>query len=359
MKCELILRTLIVFVLMAVMSPNSEYVCADDAPSSSPRTSDNPLIRLTPQDANALCVVGKEIDTFVAPEFPRGIVSLRLYNCLIRDLESIRLLKNLRELHIRNCGLTDILPVGSLTKLSHLSLADNEITNVAPLANCRALASLDLRHNKIVNFSPLRVLDFLVRLDIRGNPFADGPERNDIRVIMQTNPAAQILLGADPNAVHGDMLGQLLLAKARIADFALFREWHYHDGYPNLPLVSDEIAGALLLSHQLGDQEYMSDVSVLLMRYAIHILATTHTGTLLNAKNAIVAEFLNTAPRHELAGDEITTGAVARWMRKNRNRIPASVILDAYLEDYQRLENALETRTITGTGSAPRRRSAD
>ncbi len=340
MEFELILRTLIVFVLMAWMPLHSEYVCADDDPSSSPRTSDNPSMKLTRQDANALYVVGKEIDTFAAPEFARGIVSLHLYNCLIRDLESIRLLKGLRELHMRDCGLTDILPVGSLAKLSYLSLADNEITNVAPLANCRALAWLDLRHNKIVSFSPLRVLDSLVRLDIRGNPSSGGLEGNDVRIIMRRNPAAQILLGADPNAVRGDMLDRLLLAKAKIADFAHFGEWHYHDGYPNLPLVSDEIAAALLLSRQLGDQEYISDVSVVLMRYAIHVLATTHSGTLLNPQNAIVAEFLNTAPRQELAGDEITTGAVARWIRKNRNRIPPSVILDAYIQEYQQLEIA-------------------
>jgi len=296
------------------------------------------------QDVRAQCVVHKEIDTFTAPEFPPDLVSLRLYNCVIRDLESIRSFKHLQELHMRDCGLRDISPLGRLTKLTHLSLADNEIMNIAPLSRCEALTWLDLRHNRIADVSPLKVLDRLVRLDIRSNPLGDGLGGNDIRIITEKNPTAKVLLGPDSNDIRGDLLRPSLAAKARIANFALGAEWHYHDGFPNLPLVSEEIDMAFLMLREVHDQEYISDVSIALMRYAIHILATTHTGTLLSRENPhpLLSEFLRFVPRHELAGDEITTGAIAYWVCNHRNQIPSSAVLDAYVHKYEQLEIALE-----------------
>jgi|GEM_PF-3454001 hypothetical protein len=343
MKHEATFSTPIVLSLMMVTVLSSEHVYADDDPSSSLRTSENPM-KLAQQDVNAICLFGKEIDTFATAEFPRSLVSLRLYKCAIRDVNSIRLLSRLRELHMQGCGLANIAFLNCLNELSYLSLADNEITDIASLSNCRALAWLDLRHNRILSISPLQVLTELAYLDIRGNPVGDTPKENLIGIIAERNPDVVVMSGPDPdpNDVREDSLRELLTAKARIANFALTAEWRFHDEYPNLPLLSDEIRHDLLLLRRAGGREYLADVAILLMRYATYILATTHTGTLLNGENPLVAEFLTTVPRRELGGDEITTGAIAHWVSIHRNKIPRSAVLDVYIDRYRRVETALE-----------------
>jgi len=295
-----------------------------------------------PGEISARCVADREIDSFLTAEFPRDLVSLRLYNCVIRNFESIRALRHLRELHVRNCGLANISPIASLANLSHLSLAENKVVDIGPLANCKGLSWIDLRDNDIRDLSPLRVLDGVVCLDIRNNPRLDLSTEKDIRAIARKGPDTKVLFGSDPNMLRGHTLRRLLSAKAEIANFAIGAQWDYYDNYPRLPTVSDQIGASFLLLRQAGDREYTADVASVLMRYAAHILAGTHTGTLLSERNPLVVEFLSIAPRREIGGDEILTGAIARWVTTNRDRISPSVVLDAYIKAYQRVEGQLE-----------------
>lgn len=316
---------------MMVLSVSCASACADG--SARPTA---------PEGGDARCCIQQEIDTFDALEFPPGLVSLRLYNCVIRDLKSLRALRHLRELHMRNCRLRDISPLAHLTSLSYLSLADNEITNIDPLSDCKALAWLDLRHNQIASVSALTAMDKLMYLDVRGNPLHYNPIRGDLRTIRKRRPRSELLWGPDANKVEPDLLSDWLSAKGKIANLALEAQWHYYDGFPRLPLISDETAVAFRLLHQADDLEHFVDIAIIFMKYATHILSNFHGGTLVGPKHPLVAELRGTVPRREHCGDEITTTAIADWICTNQRSIPPSVILDAQIENYHQVQARLE-----------------
>lgn len=304
-------------------------------------TSDD-MSRLT-----ALVVDQRTIRTFSGIEVARNLVSLRVTNCQIEDFNSIGTLVNLKELHVRNCKIGDISPLANLSGLSHLSLTDNEIKDLAPLLMCTELTWLDLRRNAINSLSALRTLDKLVRLDIRDNPLGSSSMKFEIDTIITNNPNVDVCLRPGSDMTDPNEIQKRLSAKAAIADFALFAQWHYIDGYPNLPKVPPSVSNALLLLRRANDREHLADVAVLLMRYAIDIMARNHTGTLLSSENQhpFVAEFLSVAPRKQL-GDEIVTTFIANWVHSNRSVLPASLVLDAYVEKYLHLIIELDKKWL-------------
>jgi len=296
----------------------------------------------------AFVIDQRRIKTLVGLDAARNLVSLRITNCDIEDLNSIRGLTGLKELHIRNCRIRDISPLANLSDLSHLSLTHNEIEDLAPLSSCAELAWLDLRHNEIDSLSPLSTLYNLVRVDVRGNPLGSRWLKIEISEINGNNPNVDVRFGpcsdmGDPNDIKGR-----LSAKAALADFALFAPWHYVADRPHLPMVSPLVSNALLLLRQAHDREYLADVALVLVRYASDILARRHYGTLLNSDNPhpIVAQFLSEVPKNELGGDEVTTTAIAYWVRKNRTVLAPSLVLDAHVKMYHRLQIELSQKWL-------------
>ena len=301
----------------------------------------NHLNRLT-----ALNVDKRTLKTFSGLEVARNLVSLRITNCQIEDFNSISVLVNLKELHIRNCRIKDISALSNMSNLSNLSLANNEIEDLTPLYKCSELTWLDIRHNMINSLSALTTLNKLVCLDIRGNPLGSRLVKDEIRSIRIDNPNVDIYLGPDSDVIDPNEIQKRLSAKAAIADFALFAKWHYVYHYPDLPVVSPEVLDAFSLLRSTGDKEYLADVTVLLMRYATDIMASIHTGKILNtrAPHPFVAEFLRVVPRHELIGDELTTTAIVRWVNKNRSTLPPSIVLDVHIRKYLQLQTKLKQR---------------
>ena len=266
----------------------------------------DPLTSTQLYQLTALNVDQQMLKTFSGLEKACNLISLRITNCQIEDFNSIGDLANLKELHIRNCRIKDISALSNLSNLSNLSLTNNEIKDLTPLYKCSELTWLDIRHNMINSLSALTTLNKLVCLDIRGNPLGGRLVKGEIGSIRRDNPNVDICLGPDSNIIDPNEIQKRLSAKAAIADFALFAKWHSDYHYPNLPIVFPEVLDALSLLRSTGDREYLTDVTVLLMRYATDIMASIHTGKILNtrAPHPFVAEFLSVVPRHELVGDE-------------------------------------------------------
>lgn len=350
MKCIIVLGLLVVSVPTLStgqdlqLASTIEHILRTRLQIDGPLTSDH-LKSLT-----ALSVDQREIKSFSGLEFAPKLVSLRIYSCQIGDFNSISALAGLRELHVRNCGIRDVSPLARLTNLSHLSLTDNQITDISGLSNCTELAWLDLSNNKIDSIPALSQLCKLLCVDLRGNPLKDSAKNADadIQVIMANNPDVTVLVGRQSDLTQTDLVSRLS-ASATIADFALWARFQYFEelARPLLPLVSSTVTEALAFLRRRPDKQYLADVATVFMRYAIEIDSNYRPGALLSRDNPhpLLAVFLDEL-HPKLYGDEITTGAIAYWIRNNRDKLPPSVVLDTEIKRYHGLYEELRRKGI-------------
>jgi len=67
---------------------------------------------------------------------------------VIRTLDALRFLPQIRELHVIEHAITDLTPLQSCPLLERLDLANNQVQSLAPLAHCAKLTE----HSKIGSY---------------------------------------------------------------------------------------------------------------------------------------------------------------------------------------------------------------
>ena len=275
--------------------------------------------------------------------------SLRMYDCQVKDFNSISFLLGIKELHIQNCRIGDISSLAKLRDLTYLSLTNNNIKDISALSRCLELTWLDLRNNRIDNVSALIRLKKLVYVDLRNNPLGANSNNGDVQLIKVNNPGVQILLGKQFGMSQAD-LEQLLSARAKIAEFALCARLQYKNGIglPLLPSVSDEIIESLKCLEKGNNKEYLTDIAALLMKYVIEIETYYRPGPVLSrGEEPLLDSFLDGVDLN--VGDEgIAALTIADWICNNRDKLAPSLFLDRQIKRRRDLHSELKRKGIYG-----------
>ncbi|MGN0641704.1 MAG: leucine-rich repeat domain-containing protein [Huintestinicola sp.] len=116
-----------------------------------------------------------ETITIKGVEYSTQLTSLTLGNMGLtnEDIEPLKYMINLKELHIYQNNISDLTPLTGLTKLQTLSLFKNDISDLTPIAGLVNLQTLYLRSNDITDISPLSELVNITNLDLSCNHIRD------------------------------------------------------------------------------------------------------------------------------------------------------------------------------------------
>ena len=136
-----------------------------------------------------------------------NLKDLHLENCSLKDITILSDITNLTELSLPSNHIEDVSPLSSLVCLTSLDVCDNDITDLSPLGNLVNLANLDVRRNKITDLSPLSNLVNMERLWFDGNPITDVTPLHclqkltalDLRDVILEDAALLALRAALPN----------------------------------------------------------------------------------------------------------------------------------------------------------------
>jgi internalin A len=126
--------------------------------------------------------VREEIDQNIPPaiyiqgvEYSTELTSLTISSKKLTnsDIEPLKYMVNLTELHLYSNDISDLTPLQGLTALKTLSLFRNQIADLTPIGGLAALENLYLRNNKITDISTISGLANLKNLDISENQITD------------------------------------------------------------------------------------------------------------------------------------------------------------------------------------------
>lgn len=108
---------------------------------------------------------------------------LNLWHNQIDNIEPLKWLKHLTELHLEGNKFSDLNTLEKLAKLTHLFLNENNIENIRPLQNLKFLTELGLSKNKIDDLSPLKNLKQLTYLLLDDNQISDLTPLKDLEFL--------------------------------------------------------------------------------------------------------------------------------------------------------------------------------
>jgi internalin A len=96
----------------------------------------------------------------------RPIVSLRLSDTQVANLEPLLGLTALQRLDLSGTQVANLEPLKGLTALQQLHLLGTQVVNLEPLKGLTALQQLDLEGTQVANLEPLKGLTALELLDV-------------------------------------------------------------------------------------------------------------------------------------------------------------------------------------------------
>ncbi|MCL1974807.1 MAG: protein kinase, partial [Firmicutes bacterium] len=108
-------------------------------------------------------------DLFSLPE----LKILDLHNQKLSDTSVLGLLTNLEELDVSGCGLTDASFLESLSALIRLDINHNDLTDICFIKHMKHLHYLNISDNTIIDLTPLSDLTELENLIADNNPIED------------------------------------------------------------------------------------------------------------------------------------------------------------------------------------------
>jgi Leucine-rich repeat (LRR) protein len=126
--------------------------------------------------------VREEVDKNIPPaiyiqgvEYSTELTSLTISSKKLTnaDIEPLKYMVNLTELHLYSNDITDLTPLQGLTELKTLSLFRNKIVDLTPIGGLAALENLYVRNNQITDISTIAGLENLKNLDISENQIKD------------------------------------------------------------------------------------------------------------------------------------------------------------------------------------------
>ncbi len=101
-------------------------------------------------------------------------VTFRMAETEVKDMSSIKALKNLTELSLEACKISEIKGLENMLNLSSLNLSLNKISEIRELHKLINLNSLNLSNNKIEDITPLSSNINLMSLNLKGNKEIKG-----------------------------------------------------------------------------------------------------------------------------------------------------------------------------------------
>ncbi len=134
---------------------------------------DIPLTPTCIEHMNSLDIRAMNITNLTGLEYTVNLRVLIAYGNQIQDL---RPLANLKEMHYLNLGvnqISDLSPLARLVSLEVLGLSGNQIRDLSPLAGLTNLEDLSLESNPISDLSPLAGLASLKKLSLNSDQITD------------------------------------------------------------------------------------------------------------------------------------------------------------------------------------------
>lgn len=113
------------------------------------------------------------LSTISGLEKAQSLLSLKLPNNTIRNLEPIAAMMKLQTLDLQHNALTGLNALSGLNDLKELNVSYNSLTSVAPLATCTKLAWLDANNNEIGSLSGIDNLPSMGYLAANNNNLTD------------------------------------------------------------------------------------------------------------------------------------------------------------------------------------------
>ncbi|CAL6072387.1 Conserved_hypothetical protein [Hexamita inflata] len=124
------------------------------------------------------------------------LLALDLSFCSLEQIGTLRSLVNLRDLRIR-CNQVDITPLQYLSELVRIDLNSCGICYISVLQYLPNLKEVDIANNSIICIQPLQELNCIVELDARFNKIVDihtiqyHPNHNNYHLDIQTIPTSR------------------------------------------------------------------------------------------------------------------------------------------------------------------------
>ena len=103
-----------------------------------------------------------------------GLKKLLLYSSGVKSLASLKTLKKLQDLDLRTDSVTELSALSQLSSLKKLQLAGKSISDLSSIAQIKSLEILMIRDTSVSDFEALRGLSKLRFLMIQGNSIDDG-----------------------------------------------------------------------------------------------------------------------------------------------------------------------------------------
>jgi len=105
----------------------------------------------------------------------------------IKNVDSLKYLKNLESISLSRCGINNIWWMKSLTRLKDIDLSWNSIANISSLRGLKSIESIDLSNNMIKDISPINSKENLKNLNLSSNKISEMPSKLALKKIEVLN----------------------------------------------------------------------------------------------------------------------------------------------------------------------------
>mgnify|MGYP002803881909 CR=1 FL=1 len=122
------------------------------------RAYDPKIFRMMSRNPSEVCLIDANITSISKLNLQPCVISLNLHCNLLKSIEGLENLKNLKHLDLSSNAIEAITGLECLVLLKYLNLSCNRITVVEGIGSLRQLAKLDLSYNVITDLSGLKSL---------------------------------------------------------------------------------------------------------------------------------------------------------------------------------------------------------